>query len=113
MDGRPEEQLLDGQLLSIGRRTALEKLAYLILHLHDRAEAVGYAGNLAFDVPFKQEHLSDSLGITPVHTSRTVRKLLERNLITWVRDRIQILDREGLEQVALYESDHETRRPLI
>jgi CRP-like cAMP-binding protein len=35
-----EEQILDESLLSIGRRTALERMAYLFLHLFVRAEEV-------------------------------------------------------------------------
>jgi CRP/FNR family transcriptional regulator len=108
-----EEQMVDGHLLSIGRRNAFEKLAYLILHLHDRATAAGYGGNQAFDAPFTQEHLSDALGITPVHTSRTLKKMQARSLIAWNRDRIRILDRRGLEDVAAYEPACTTQRPLI
>ena len=36
-----EEQLLDGHLLSVGQRKALERVAYLILHLYERAEGGG------------------------------------------------------------------------
>ena len=32
-----EEQMLDESLLSVGRRTAMERLAYLLLHLFQRA----------------------------------------------------------------------------
>ncbi|MBN9669426.1 Crp/Fnr family transcriptional regulator [Labrenzia aggregata] len=108
-----EEQMIDGHLVSLGRRSASERLAYLILHLHDRAEAVGYAGNLAFRAPFTQAHLSDALGITPVHMSRTVKKLQDKNLIAWKKDSIQILDRTALEALASYERNVKTLRPLI
>ena len=36
-----EEQILDESLLSVGRRTAIERMAYLFLHLFTRAEEVG------------------------------------------------------------------------
>ncbi len=36
-----EEQLVDEHLVSLGRRTALERTAYLLLHLFVRAEEVG------------------------------------------------------------------------
>jgi len=108
-----EEQMLEGHLLSLGRRTAVERLAALILHLYDRAVEVGYAGNLVLDAPFTQTHLSDTLGITPVHTSRTLKKLQDRKLIEWTRDRIRILDRDTMERIAAYERDDSLRRPLI
>src|SRR6476660_6513291 len=36
-----EEQVLDEHLLSVGRRSALERLAYLLLALFQRAEQIG------------------------------------------------------------------------
>lgn len=108
-----EEQMVDGHLLSIGRRNAFEKLSYLILHLHDRAMAAGYGNSRSFDAPFTQEHLSDALGITPVHISRTLKKMQANELIDWKRDRIRILDRNRLEEAAGYEADPAPRRPLI
>lgn len=107
-----EEQMLDGHVLSLGQRTALERTAYLILHLHDRAASVGYASNNVMQAPFTQGHLSEALGITPVHTSRTMRKLLDRKLFRWTDNGIQILDRDGLQKLASYERDNATR-PLI
>ena len=108
-----EEQILDGHIISLGQRSALERLAYLILHLYDRAETIGYASNQALDAPFSQSHLSDALGITPVLTSRTLRKLQEKGLISWAKDRIRILDRDALEKLASYESMADECRPLI
>jgi CRP-like cAMP-binding protein len=108
-----EERMIDGHLLSLGQRSALERLAYLVLHLHDRAESVGYARNHSLDAPFSQAHLAEALGITPVHVSRTLKKMQARDLISWKKDRLQILNREELEAVASYERDDRTRRPLI
>ncbi|WP_235867235.1 Crp/Fnr family transcriptional regulator [Roseibium marinum] len=108
-----EEQLIDSHLLSLGQRTAKERLANLILHLYDRAETVGYAGNMTLDAPFSQGHLSEALGITTVHTSRTIRKLHDLELISWTRDRIRILNRQALEKVACYEPVEATQRPMI
>ncbi|NVK35138.1 MAG: Crp/Fnr family transcriptional regulator [Rhodobacteraceae bacterium] len=108
-----EEQMVDAHLLSLGQRNALARLSYLILYLHDRAEAVGYATNHSFNAPFTQAHFSDALGITPVHTSRTIKKLHEKNLINWKKDQIQILNREKLEKLAYYDQDIKLQRPLI
>ena len=49
--GAPGEPV-DGHLLSLGQRRAVERVAYLILHLYERAEGVGYAGNDALQAPF-------------------------------------------------------------
>ncbi|TYC51324.1 Crp/Fnr family transcriptional regulator [Rhodobacterales bacterium] len=108
-----EEQMLDGQVMSLGQRTAPERLAYLILNLHDRAESIGYARNASFDTPFDQTHLADALGISPVHLRRTMSHLEDRDLFEWNGKRITILDRKKLEAEACYTKDGIGQRPLI
>ncbi|MGF1475465.1 MAG: Crp/Fnr family transcriptional regulator [Geminicoccaceae bacterium] len=108
-----EEQMIDTHLLSVGQRSSLERAAHLILHLYDRAAHVGYAGDDTMATPFTQTHFSDALGITNVHTSRTIKKLQQSELITWANDRIEIRDRQGLERLAEYEQDVAATRPLI
>ena len=46
-----EEQLIDEHLVSLGRRTALERAAYLLLHLFVRAEEAGLVKEQAFSFP--------------------------------------------------------------
>lgn len=108
-----EEQLLDGHLLSVGQRNAFERVAYLVLHLYERAEAVGYAGDDLLQAPFSQAHFADALGITTVHLSRTLRRLREHELLRWRDDMITILNRPELERIASYEYVEDARRPLI
>jgi CRP-like cAMP-binding protein len=108
-----EERLLDGHLLNVGQRTATERVAYLSLHLYERAAAVGYAADDAMQVPIGRSHFADALGITPVHLSRTLRKLRDQGLLRWRDDRMQILDRAGLVDLASFESEERTTRPLM
>lgn len=108
-----EEQLIDGHLLSVGQRNALERAAYLVLHLYDRAFAVGYAADGRMEVPFSQGHFADALGITPVHLSRTLRKLRDQGLLRWRDEAMEIGDRAALERVAAYEPAEGATRPLI
>jgi CRP/FNR family transcriptional regulator, anaerobic regulatory protein len=108
-----EEQLLDGHLLNVGQRPAIERTAYLVLHLYDRAEQVGKAGNDALPAPFRQSHVADALGITSVHLSRTLKKLQARDLLRWTEDGIVIMDRPGLERLACYERLPDAPRPLV
>ena len=108
-----EEQLLDGHLLSVGQRTARERAGYLALHLYERAAAVGYAADDVMRVPFSQAHFADALGITPVHLSRTLRKLRDDKLLVWRDDSMTFLNRAALERIAAYERVEGQTRPLI
>lgn len=108
-----EVQLLDGLLLSVGQRTAIERTAYLALHLYDRARAVGYASNDVLRTPFGQAQFADALGITTVHLSRTLRKLRDQGLMRWQEGTIYLEDRPELELLAAYERADGEGRPLI
>ena len=108
-----EEKMLDDNLLSIGRRTALERMAYLIMHLYRRARELKLVTDLAFLTPINQQHLADTLGLSLVHTNKTVRKLHDRGVIVW-RDRVlTVKNEQGLAAIANYEADKSPPRPII
>jgi CRP/FNR family transcriptional regulator len=95
-----EEQLLDGNLVSLGQRSAKERIAYMVLQLYARAQQVGLAGNQSMETPFNQVHLADALGLTSVHVSRTLKQMEKEQLLAWSRPILRILDKEGLERAA-------------
>src|SRR5215510_13518153 len=108
-----EEQLIDENLVSLGRRTALERAAYLLLHLYVRAEECGLVKNGSIQFPFTQQHLADTLGMSLVHTNKTLRRLYISKAIRW-KDRIfELLDREALVSLAGSDVAQHRRRPFI
>ena len=109
-----EEQVLDEHLLSVGRRTATERLAYLLLVVFQRAEEVGLTKGNTIQLPFTQQHVADMLGMSLVHTNKTLRKLTATKTIRWKDRRFEMLDREGLAKLASYEPQPQrARRPFI
>ena len=108
-----EEQMLDENLLSIGRRTALERTAYLIAFVAARALAAGYSLQPKMELPLTQQHIADTLGLSLVHTNKTIRKLVERNLVRWLERGCEVVDLDGLMAVAGWEGLFEGRRPLV
>ncbi|HKS86384.1 MAG TPA: Crp/Fnr family transcriptional regulator [Pseudolabrys sp.] len=108
-----EEQLIDENLVSLGRRTALERTAYLLLHLFIRAEEAGLVKNGAIQFPFTQQHLADTLGMSLVHTNKTLRRLYVSNSVRW-KDRIfEVVDRKALAVIAGSEIIRHRQRPFI
>lgn len=108
-----EERMLDDHLLSLGRRTALERTAYLLAFIRSRAKSVGFNGGKSAEIPISQQHVADTLGLSLVHTNKTIRKLINRKLIVW-RDRgCQIVDLDGLMMLAGWEGLNEGKRPLV
>lgn len=108
-----EERMLDEHLLSVGRRTAVERAAYLLAFLHSRAEALGKISEKLLHIPLAQQHVADTLGLSIVHTNKTLRKLADRGLIRWLDRSCEIVDAEGLRALAEWERPKERKRPLI
>ena len=107
-----EERMLDNHLLSLGRRTALERAAYLLSFLHQRAQTVDLTGK-RIEIPLTQQHVADTLGLSIVHTNKTLRKLTNMGLLRWLGGACEVLDLERLMVVAGWEGLQERKRPLI
>jgi CRP-like cAMP-binding protein len=108
-----EEQLIDEHLVSLGRRTALERTAYLLLHLYVRAEEAGLAKNNAIQFPFTQQHLADTLGMSLVHTNKTLKRLQLSKAVRW-KDRVfEMIDRSALAAIAGDDVSPKKGRPFI
>lgn len=108
-----EERMLDENLLSVGRRSAMERAAYLIAFLYQRAEQVGQAKASKSLIPITQQHVADTLGLSIVHTNKTLRKLADRQLIRWHDRSCEVLDPIGLADIAGWGGLNDRKRPLI
>jgi CRP-like cAMP-binding protein len=108
-----EERMLDENLLSVGRRTAIERCAYLIAFIGTRAKVVGLNGRKRVQIPITQSHVADTLGLSLVHTNKTIRKLADRGLIAWRDGGCEIIDMDGLCALAGWDGPDEGLRPLL
>ena len=110
-----EESLVDDTLLSVGRRSAEERIATLLILLFKRAAALqadlGAEGVL---FPLTQQHIADGLGLSLVHTNKTLRKLEKRGLHQISNGRLHMRDVRALARVAdLYGDGRPANRPLV
>jgi CRP-like cAMP-binding protein len=108
-----EERMLDEHLLSLGRRSATERAAYLLAFLYQRAASVGLATNRPLFLPLTQMHVADTLGLSIVHTNKTLRKLADRHFIRWLDRSCEVLDVQGLMDLAGWDGLAHGKRPLI
>ena len=97
-----EESLLVNQVVRLGRQSAHERLINLLLEFHDRLAAAGLVEDGSFTLPFTQEVLSDALGLSTVHTNRTLQQLRRENLIETHLNQMRLLDRARLIEAADY-----------
>jgi len=112
--GAREESIVDENLASVGRRTAAERVAALIVSLYKRAKLLGLVDpGDSFDFPPTQQHIADALGLSLVHTNKTLAKLRRMGMFKSTNGTLTLVNPRVLQRVALYFDEEVTRRPLI
>jgi CRP-like cAMP-binding protein len=101
-----EEAMLRERIVSLGRRDARGRIAYLLCELLWRQAAVGLTDGEAFRLPLTQTELGDTLGLTPVHVNRVLKEFRLRGLITMEHRMLNLLDIEGLQTLAAFNKDY-------
>lgn len=95
-----EEAILREHIVSVGRRTAYERVAHLLLELMTRLDMVGRVDDRQYELPLSQSLLADALGLSVVHVNRTLRRLQNDRLIRIDSRQIHIADLEQLKEIA-------------
>jgi CRP-like cAMP-binding protein len=111
--GAREESVVDGNLTSVGRRTAAERVAALIVMLYKRANALGLVTDETFAFPLTQQHIADALGLSLVHTNKTLARLRRSGMFTRVNGSLTLTNPRLLARVAQYFDEEIPLRPLI
>lgn len=108
-----EETALDEHLLALGRRKADERIAYLALFLLRRGKQTGLAMENRLDIPLNQTQIADTLGLSLVHTNKTLQSLRRRKILNWQADGVTLLDIERAGALANFDLPDEAGRPFI
>lgn len=108
-----EECIVDETLLSVGRRTALESVGTLLLHIYKRADSLSLWRNGGVDFPLTQSHIADALGLSLVHTNKSLRKLEKMGMHRIKNGSLEILNGHALEKLANVYDDPVKERPLL
>jgi CRP-like cAMP-binding protein len=101
------------KILSIGRRSALARIAHIFCELRVRLRMVGLASDSGYALPLTQADLADVTGLTSVHVNRMLKKLRDDNLLTFRAGTVTIGDWERLQRIAEFDPTylHLERRP--
>jgi CRP-like cAMP-binding protein len=101
-----EESILREQIVRLGRRSGRERLAHMLLELRRRLLQAGQEVGDTLTLPMSREVLADLLGLSSVHVSRSVSALRDAGLIRTSNGSIQLLDIEGLAEVAQFDPSY-------
>lgn len=89
------------RMLRLGKGRAETRIAYALIELYVRLDAIGEVSDGAFHLPLTQVHMGDFAGLSSVHVCRTMQRLSRQGIIR-VRDHmdIAILDMDSLSAIA-------------
>ncbi len=78
-----DEAMVVEHLVGLGRRSAVQRMAHLLLELGARLALVGMGSKAGYACPLTQYHLADALGLSAVHVNRVMRQLREDGMVTF------------------------------
>lgn len=94
------------RILSVGRRSALSRIAHLLCELNVRLGLVGLARGNRYALPLTQAELADATGLTSVHVNRMLRELRDDGLLTFRNGEVIIHEWDRLQQMAEFTSSY-------
>ncbi|NIJ35309.1 Crp/Fnr family transcriptional regulator [Sphingomonas oligoaromativorans] len=105
-----DEGTLRAWIVSMGRRSSLERVAHLMCELYVRGHAISLESGNAFALPLSQIMLADALGMTPVHINRILKQLRLTGAMQLRRGSVNILAPAKLAQIAGFDENYLHRR---
>ncbi|MEC9483473.1 MAG: Crp/Fnr family transcriptional regulator [Halomonas sp.] len=101
-----DEAILRQWLVNLGSRSAVQRIAHLICEMRVRSSVAGICKENTFTFPLTQEELGEAMGLTQVHTNRSLRKLRDEGLIRRDRYELEICDWARLQQIAGFRDEY-------
>jgi CRP-like cAMP-binding protein len=108
-----EEFFLGETIASIGQRDAAQRVAWALVRIFERLRAVGSAKSNTVPFPFRQQDLADALGLSLVHTNKTLKKLRALNLAQWADGTLTVTNIAALADLAMADLERPERRPIM
>jgi CRP-like cAMP-binding protein len=94
------ETYLLNHVVRLGRQTAYERVAHLLLELSHRLAYLGCEIGAFVPLPLTQEMLADALGLSIVHVNRTLQQLRRDHMIETRASSVRLLKPQALATIA-------------
>ncbi|ATQ42972.1 hypothetical protein CSW64_11405 [Caulobacter mirabilis] len=95
-----EERILLNHIVRLGRQTASQRLAHILLEIGERLAMADQADPCDYTLPITQENLADALGLSLVHINRTIQTLRREQLMHLHGRHVVLLRPERLASLA-------------
>ncbi len=90
-------------MLNVGRRAAVGRVGHLILEIFHKLERIGRTDQYKFTMPITQNDLADAVGLSAVHTNRSLQQLRELGMISSIGRTFVIEDLAGMKRLASFD----------
>lgn len=112
-----EEHFLGETIATLGQRDAAQRISWAFLRIASRVRSVGLGSTgpegTTVPLPFRQQDLADALGLSLVHTNKTLARLRDRKLASWQDGILHVPNHAALAAIAMVEPDPEEKRPIL
>jgi len=108
-----EEHFLGETIATLGQRDAMQRIAWAFVRIYQRLRAIDLGREGAVPFPYRQQDLADALGLSLVHTNKTLKALRDRQLASWRNDTLQVMALAALAEIAMVDLQEIQERPLI
>lgn len=108
-----EEHFLGETLATIGQRSALEAISWALVRIFQRGKALGLVRDNTMALPFRQQDMADALGLSLVHTNKTLGRLRDLQMANWSDGQLTVYDLDLLMEKGEMEAGPLPVRPLM
>ncbi len=108
-----EEHFLGESLAAIGQRTGTERVAWALVRLFIHLSALDLKDGDGVPLPYRQQDMADSLGLSLVHTNKTIGAFRQEGLVSWRDGILRLPGLRRLTEIAGLDPTFEPIRPLI
>ncbi|MCB1339687.1 MAG: Crp/Fnr family transcriptional regulator [Pseudooceanicola sp.] len=108
-----EEHFLGETIASLGQRDAAQRIAWALVRIYERLRATGHCKGSTVPLHFRQQDLADALGLSLVHTNKTLKSLRALGLAEWRDGALSIKKLAALADLAMIDLERPERRPLM
>ena len=101
-----DQSVLRTWIVSMGRRTAKERIAHLMCELYIRMRNIGLATDDRCEMPLTQIVIADAVGLTPVHVNRVLKQLRLDCVMELRSGSLTIIDPVRLAEIAGFDGTY-------
>jgi CRP-like cAMP-binding protein len=83
------------------------------VRIYERLKAAGLGKDGDVPLPFRQQDLADAIGLSLVHTNKTLKALRSMGLAHWNDGSLQLKKIKALADLAMIDLERPQQRPLM